>query len=148
MATESPNVEQGHTEEDAVNCETQENGGEDGGTNECEEDSPVNANGKRPPRFTQGQGKKPKTGTALIIQEAVTSMATSASSYASQKEGKFSIDEVMEQVLACGATYGSNEHFIATELFVKKEQREMFMTLPTNHRFNWLTRKYVTKYGN
>ena len=35
----------------------------------------------------------------------------------------------------------------ATELFVKKEQREMFMTLPTNEiRFNWLRRKYNDKY--
>jgi hypothetical protein len=75
-------------------------------------------------------------------------MVMSASSYASQKEGKYSIDEVMEQVLACGANYGSNEHFIATELFINKQQREMFMTMPTNHRMEWLTRKYITNYGN
>jgi hypothetical protein len=53
----------------------------------------------------------------------------------------------MKQVLSYGATYDSNEHFIATELFVNKQQREMFMTLPSNHRFNWLTRRYITKYG-
>jgi hypothetical protein len=64
------------------------------------------------------------------------------------KKGKFSIDEVMWEVLACGAAYGSNEHFIATKLFVNKQQREMFMTMPSIHRFNWLTRKYITKYGN
>lgn len=71
------------------------------------------------------KAKKAKTWTALIIQEAVASMATSASSFAAKKAGKFDIDEVMEQMLACGANYGSNEHFIATKLFVKKEQREM-----------------------
>jgi hypothetical protein len=54
----------------------------------------------------------------------------------------------MWEVLACGAAYGSNEHFIATKLFVNKQQREMFMTMPSIHRFNWLTRKYITKYGN
>jgi hypothetical protein len=135
MANASHNVEQGDTQED---------GDEDGGTNECEEASSVNANGKRPPRFIQDKGKKPKTETALIIQEAVTSMANSASSYAAQKEGKFSIDEVMEQVLACGVAYGSNEHFIATELFVNKQHREIFMTMPSIHRFNWLTRKFIT----
>jgi hypothetical protein len=27
----------------------------------------------------------------------------------------------MEQVLTCGANYGSNEHFIATELFINKQ---------------------------
>jgi hypothetical protein len=47
-------------------------------------------------------------------------MTMLASSYASQKEEKYSIDEVMEQVLACGANYGSNKHFIATELFINK----------------------------
>jgi hypothetical protein len=47
-------------------------------------------------------------------------LLTLASSYASQKEEKYSIDEVMEQALACGANYDSNEHFIATELFINK----------------------------
>jgi hypothetical protein len=130
-------VVQGDTQEDGGDDgDTQEEWAEDGGTNESEEPSPVNANGKRPPRFIQDKGKKPKTGIALIIQEAVTSMTTSASSYAAQKEGKFSIDEVMGEVLACGAAYGSNEHFIATELFVNKQQIEMFMTMPSIHRFN------------
>lgn len=53
----------------------------------------------------------------------------------------------MELVIACGANFGSNEHYIAFELFVK-EQREMFMTLPTDEiRFNWL-RKYNDKFKN
>jgi hypothetical protein len=59
-------------------------------------------------------------------------MASSANAYAAKKEGKFTIDEVMKVVVACGAAYGSDEHYIATQLFVKKEQREMFMTLPTD----------------
>jgi len=74
-------------------------------------------------------------------------MASSANEYVSKREGKYSIDQVMELVIACGAGYGSNEHYVASELFVKKEQREMFMTLPTDEiRFNWLTRKYNDKY--
>jgi hypothetical protein len=33
--------------------------------------------------------------------------------------------------------------------FVKKEQREMFMTFPTDDiRFKWLSRKYNDKYEN
>jgi hypothetical protein len=59
------------------------------------------------------------------------------------------IDEEMKDVIACGAEYKSNEHYIATELFVKKEERKMFMTLPTNDiKFNWLSRKYNDKYEN
>jgi hypothetical protein len=142
-------VVQGDIQEDGgEDGAAQEEGAEDGGTNESEESSPVNANGKRPPMFIHDKGKKPKIGTALIIQEVVTSMATLASSYAAQKGGIFSIDEVMGEVLACGAAYGSNEHFISTELFVNKQQREMFMTMPSIHRFNWLTKKYITKYAN
>jgi hypothetical protein len=37
-------------------------------------------------------------------------------------------------MLACGANYGSNEYFIATELFINKQQRKMFMTMPSNYR--------------
>jgi hypothetical protein len=55
----------------------------------------------------------------------------------------------MDVVLDCGAQYDSNEHDIDTQLFVKKEQREMFLTLPTREiRLNWLTRRYNDKYRN
>jgi hypothetical protein len=61
----------------------------------------------------------------------------------SKKEGGVTIKEVMDLVLECGADYGTNEHFVATQLFVKKDQREIFLTLPTNKiRFDWLTRMY------
>jgi hypothetical protein len=55
----------------------------------------------------------------------------------------------MDQVLECGADYDTDEHYIATELFVKKDQRDMFMTLPPKViRFNWIRRKYQAKCGN
>ena len=37
----------------------------------------------------------------------------------------------MELMVACGAGYETNEHYIFFEFFVKKEQPEMFMTLPS-----------------
>ncbi|GJN31939.1 hypothetical protein PR202_gb20401 [Eleusine coracana subsp. coracana] len=117
-------------------------------TSQFEQESPVNPNGKRPPTRVDDKGKKLKTGTTALIQEAVLSIATSANSYALNKEGKYSISEVMEHVVSCGAEVDSNEHFIATELFVKKEQGEIFMTLSSESRKNWLTRKYNAKYGN
>jgi hypothetical protein len=53
----------------------------------------------------------------------------------------------MTLVWECGARCGSNEHFIATELFVSREQREMFLTMETaEERFQWLRRKYIVKY--
>ncbi|GJN23892.1 hypothetical protein PR202_gb11584 [Eleusine coracana subsp. coracana] len=138
------------TEPEQRDRDTQEDevGGNYVDSSQFEQESPINPNGKRPPTRVDDKGKKPKTGTAALIQEAVSSIATSANSYASSKQGKYSITEVMEHVVSCGAEVDSNEHFIATELFVKKEQREMFMTLPSESRKNWLTRKYNAKYGN
>ncbi|PVH36874.1 hypothetical protein PAHAL_6G186400 [Panicum hallii] len=88
--------------------------------------------------------------TALLIQEQITKVADSAKSFTSKKQAEVvSIKEVMDVVLDCGAQYGSNEHDIATQLFVKKEQRQMFLTLPTREIcLNWLTRRYNDKYGN
>jgi hypothetical protein len=55
----------------------------------------------------------------------------------------------MDLVLECRAENGSNEHDIATQLFVKMDRREMFFTLPTNQiRFDWLRRRYNDKYDN
>jgi hypothetical protein len=54
----------------------------------------------------------------------------------------------MDLVLDCGADYGTNEHFITMELFVEKDQRDMFLTFSTKEiKFNWLRRKYHPKYA-
>ena len=135
------------TQYEATNFEPQDDDSIPGTQEEDIGISPPPASGKRLARPVERSGKKVKSGNALLIQEAVNSMASSANEYVSKRHGKYSIDEVMEVVIACGAGYDSNEHYIATELFVKKEQREMFMTLPTNEiRFNWLRRKYNDKY--
>jgi hypothetical protein len=63
--------------------------------------------------------------------------------------GEVTVQQMMDLVLECGAGYDTNEHYIASELFVKKHQREMFITFPTNEiRFNWIRRKYNDKHGN
>ncbi|PVH63678.1 hypothetical protein PAHAL_2G083500 [Panicum hallii] len=93
--------------------------------------------------------KKSRVGTALVIQEAVTKISESTTAFTSKKLGEITVAQVMDAVLECGTGYDMNEHYIATELFVKKDQREMFMTIPTNEiKFNWLSRKYNDKYGN
>ena len=136
-ATENIDDTQDESQDDFVD-ETQE---EENGI------SPPPASGKRLARPIERSGKKAKSSNPLLIQEAVTSMASLANEYVLKRHGKYSIDEVIEVVIACGADYDSNEHYIVSELFVKKEQREMFMTLPTNEiRFNWLRRKYNDKY--
>ncbi|WVZ88820.1 hypothetical protein U9M48_035291 [Paspalum notatum var. saurae] len=65
------------------------------------------------------------------MQEHVKKIADSADAIATKRLGEVTIKQVMDLVVACGATFGTNEHFIATKLFVKREQREMFMILDT-----------------
>ncbi|KAI4974638.1 hypothetical protein ZWY2020_048245 [Hordeum vulgare] len=120
-------------------------GGEE---DEVQEVSPCIANAKKIPRVLVEKNKKQKSSTSVVIQDKITKIAECAASFTSMKQGEVTIKEVMDMVLECGAVYGSDEHDIATQLFVKKEQREMFKTLPKECRFNWLKRRYNDKYGN
>jgi hypothetical protein len=81
---------------------------------EVNEVSPTIRNEKKRPRVVIQIPKKPKSSTALVIQEQITKIANSASSFSSKKQGDITIKEVMDLVLKCGADYGSNEHDIAT----------------------------------
>ena len=111
--------------------------------------SPTPGNAKRKAHIIlEKPNKKPKSTTALVIQEHIFKISESAQSFVSSRQAGITIEQVMEHVIACGADLGSDEHFVASELFVKKEQREMFMTIPTNEaRFNWLKRKYDMIFG-
>ena len=54
-----------------------------------------------------------------------------------------SIKDVMALVKECGAVPRTKEHFIASQVFTKRAEREMFMTLETpEERFQWLTMKH------
>ena len=54
-----------------------------------------------------------------------------------------SIKDVMALVKECGVVPSTNEHFIASIIFTKRSEREMFMTLDTHEeRFEWLPRKH------
>jgi hypothetical protein len=53
------------------------------------------------------------------------------------------IKEAMDLAVQCGAREGSDEHYMATKLFVKAENRAMFLTFRTNAgRLQWLRRCY------
>jgi len=142
-------IEDGQMAEDADVVPLDENNEADADADEVLEISPSLGNAKRRARVVVDKGKKQKTKTALVIQEQITKIAKSASSFTSKKSSDVTVQQIMELVLDCGADYGTDEHYIATELFVKKDQRDMFLTLPTREiRFNWLRRKYHAKYGN
>nr|TKW31895.1 hypothetical protein SEVIR_2G136200v2 [Setaria viridis] len=53
------------------------------------------------------------------------------------------IGSMLEQVINDRAEEGSDEHFYATQLLQKKENRDVFITLKTpNGRLNWLRRAW------
>lgn len=122
---------------------------------ELEEESPSNGKGKRVANAPIGTGKKPKSSSAQVMQDQIIKIANMAKKSQStlesfaMKDDPCSIDVVMNWVKECAASLGSDEHFIATELFLKREQRQMFKTLDTPQaRFEWLKRKYKKEYGN
>ena len=56
------------------------------------------------------------------------------------------ISEMIDLVIEAGAEEGSDEHFYATQLLIKKEYRDVFHTLKTPHgRLAWLTRTWEEK---
>ncbi|KAJ1265199.1 hypothetical protein BS78_08G061100 [Paspalum vaginatum] len=112
---------------------------------------------KRPTHVNAAKkNKKSKAETAMLMQTHLSRIAELAQKaqdtfekFSSQSDSPSwpSIQDVMTLVRECGARCGSNEHFIATELFVSREQREMFLTMETaEERFQWLRRKYIVKY--
>ena len=53
------------------------------------------------------------------------------------------IANMMDQVVMDGAEEGSDGHYYATQLLIKKEYRDMFITFKTaNGRLNWLRRAW------
>jgi hypothetical protein len=59
------------------------------------------------------------------------------------------IEKIMEEVVMCGAKEGSDEHYIATKLFAKLENRVFFRTFKTNEgKINWLMRMYEDRRKN
>ncbi|CAM0942926.1 unnamed protein product [Alopecurus aequalis] len=105
---------------------------------------------KRLGKFVHDKNKKPKT--AQVMQEQIKRIGDIAERSQSSFESFIKNDEtrsvtsIMDEVVACGAQDGSDEYFIATELFIKREQREMFLHMSVASRLGWLRRKYDNKY--
>ncbi len=124
---------------------------------ETEDDEP-SAKRKRGGSSKVDKSKKSKSGSQKMVEEMSKSNELSAQTLSSiqsftktrEDPPGCSIKDVMALVEECGAVEGTNEHFIATEIFIKKDQREMFVNslrTPAG-RFAWLKKKYEVKYGN
>ncbi|KAM3391801.1 hypothetical protein ACQJBY_013107 [Aegilops geniculata] len=98
------------------------------------------------------KNKRPKT--AQVMQEEIRKISSIAhashTSFQSflRKDETTSVASTMDLVRACSAIEGTDEHFIATELFMKREQREMFLHMTADSRKGWLRRRFDLKYGN
>ncbi|XP_034604868.1 uncharacterized protein [Setaria viridis] len=119
---------------------------------EPEEVTPRSVHGSKRGRGASNiKGKKPKTSTGHWFQEQMGKIVemnerttASCESIARREDTSgCSIQDVMALVKNCGALPSTNEHFIASLVFTKRAEREMFMTLDTpEERFDWLKRKY------
>ncbi|XP_037445375.1 L10-interacting MYB domain-containing protein-like isoform X2 [Triticum dicoccoides] len=84
------------------------------------------------------KNKKPKT--AQVMQEEIRKISSIAqashTSFQSflKKDETVSVASTMDLVPDCGVIDGTDEHFIATELFLKREQREMFLHMTSDSR--------------
>ena len=85
---------------------------------------------KRKPKDVVPVGKK-KARNPMVRQ---VSRLIDVLNTGKQKEQRDEADivEQIEQVVSAGAYEGSDEHFMATKLFVKSEQRAVFRAIKTN----------------
>uniref|UniRef100_J3L5X5 Myb/SANT-like domain-containing protein n=1 Tax=Oryza brachyantha TaxID=4533 RepID=J3L5X5_ORYBR len=109
---------------------------------------------KRAKRARGKEVKKPKTSGGNWFYEQMTrfvdnqekTAATVESFVRREDTSGCAIKDVMALVKECGVIFGTNEHFIATEIFTKKSEREMFMTLDNaEERLAWLKMKHEAK---
>jgi hypothetical protein len=122
------------------------------GSDDCEEVTPPSANRKRPaPPSRKDKGKQPKTVGGHWVQDQLSKFVTmtewnttSCESLARKEDNSgCSIKEVMALVKESGAIPGIVQYFIASQVFTKRSEREMFITLDTpEERFAWLTMKH------
>ncbi|WVZ72444.1 hypothetical protein U9M48_020907 [Paspalum notatum var. saurae] len=113
---------------------------EDNDDSDPEDVTPTSSRSKRGSGQGQTKGKKAKTSGGQWFQDKIGELVAmnerttaSCESMASREDKSgFSINEVMTLVKECGATSGTNEHFIATVAFTKRAEREMFMILDTH----------------
>ncbi|CAO2162792.1 unnamed protein product [Urochloa humidicola] len=131
-------------EDEAINEEDQDS--------EADEVTPTIVRGKRGRGADNSKAKKPKTsgghwfheqmGKLVYMNERTTASCESIARRGEGQSGS-TIQDVMALVKECGAVPGTNEHFIASLLFTKQPEREMFLTMDTpQERFDWLTRKH------
>lgn len=94
-------------------------------------------------KTTGGQWMQGQMAKIIQLNEKTTASCESIVLARTQEMSGTSIKDAMELVKACGVTTSTKEHFIATQIFTKKPEREMFITMEIpKERFRWLSMKY------
>jgi hypothetical protein len=76
-----------------------------------------------------------------FVEKASSSKSSATSSHNDYVRQE--IAEMLESVIEAGAGEGSDEHFYATQLLIKKEYRDVFVTLKTAEgKLAWLKRTW------
>ena len=116
-------------------------------SNENEEDRHISKDAKR-------EGKRKASDVALPFSpkkarnpmvKQVSRLIDVLSTSKSKNEQKVEDDiiELMDQAVNARASEGSDEHFMATQLFVKRENRAVFRSIKTNDgKVAWLKRMH------
>ncbi|PVH36923.1 hypothetical protein PAHAL_6G199200 [Panicum hallii] len=105
-------------------------------SDDCDEYSPEPSRGKR--------GHWVQKELSKLVSLSARSTASCESLAKKDESSGCSIKDVMALVRECGAVPGTKEHFIASQVFVKRAEREMFLTLETpEERFQWLSMKHM-----
>jgi len=85
--------------------------------------------------------KKGRNPMVKQVSRLIDVLATSKSK--NEQKVEDDIIELMDQAVNAGASEGSDEHFMATQLFVKRENRAVFRSIKTNEgKVAWLKRMY------
>jgi hypothetical protein len=101
--------------------------------------------GKRPATsFPKGKKKIFRDQCMKHLVDAYEKKAESSNNSATSKVVDIVREEIgnmLDQVIKDGAEEGSDKYYFATQLLIKKEYRDVFITLKTsNERLNWLRR--------
>ena len=112
--------------------------------------TPPSGNRKRgAARIACSPGKKRKNPMQQDFKRFVDHCINEDHAISSSTQVVQDIEAIMEEVVECGAVEGSVEHYMATKLFAKLENRVFFNTMKTAEgRLRWLKLQYEDRKRN
>ena len=112
--------------------------------------TPPSVNKKRgAARIAASPGKKKKSPMQQDFKRWIDHCINEDRAVSSSTQVVQDIEDIMKEVVDCGALEGSVEHYMATKLFSKLENRAFFHTMKTTEgRLHWLKMQYEDRKRN